>query len=83
MFIQISLGDVRQKKYRCLINVKNIDGNLKNFKNVFRIILIMTNMYVKVKTHMEGLKLNFYTLSKILGFFVGYFSFLGGMFFMR
>ena len=42
-------------------------------KNVFRQILIRTNMYVTVKTHMEESKLIFYMLSKIWGFFMGYF----------
>ena len=49
-------GDVRRKSFLGLINVKNIEGNLKNVKNVFRQILITTGMYVKVKTHMEDLE---------------------------
>ena len=48
--------DVRRKSFLGLINVKNIEGNLKNAKNVLRQILITTGMYVKVKTHMEDLE---------------------------
>ena len=48
--------DVRRKSFLGLINVKNIEGNLKNVKNVLRQILITTDMYVKVKTHMEDLE---------------------------
>ena len=49
-------GDVRRKFFLGLINVKNIEGNLKNAKNVLRQILITAGMYVKVKTHMEDLE---------------------------
>ena len=35
-----------KKFYWSLIDVKNIDGILTNVKNVFRIILIMINMYM-------------------------------------
>ena len=48
--------DVRRKSFLGLINVKNIEGNLKNAKNVLRQILITAGMYVKVKTHMEDLE---------------------------
>ena len=60
MFTSISLGGMCVDFfYWGLINVKNIDGNLKTVKNVFRRILIMTNMYVKVKPHKGGLNLIF------------------------
>ena len=51
LYPEIFRGDVRRKSFLGLINVKNIEGNLKNVKNVFRQILITTGMYVKVKTH--------------------------------
>ena len=42
-------GDVRRKSFLGLINVKNIEGNLKNVKNVFRQNLITTGMCVRWK----------------------------------
>ena len=59
---------------------KTKKGISKNVKNLFRQILIMTDMYVKVKTHMEELKLNFYMLSKIGDFYGVFFHFWNEMF---
>ena len=67
LYPEIFRGDVRRKSFLGLINVKNIEGNLKNVKNVFRQILITTGMYVKVKTHMEELNLNFEKTIAIFG----------------
>ena len=53
--------------YGSLINGKNTDGRYQKWQKRVKAsaILTMTNLYEKVKTIMEGLKLNLYMLSKI------------------